>query len=310
MDPEFRRLRYCRYADDFIIGIIGSLEDAKRVYARVEQFLNKELNLEVAAEKSKINHSEDGTLFLGHEVRMYTGNKVMKVNKHLKRTTVKRMQLHVPRDRMVTLMKGGKFGDYEHGWASHNPRWLQREDVEILLAYNAVMRGFVNYYSLIVSPHKELGKLVWLMRTSFLKTLASKHKSTVAKTAHKLRLGRGDLGIQVEASKGKRTYKLFSMKDFKKTPKGTDVDVKPNVATVIGSRTSLVKRLQVETCEFCEQEGGYLEVHHVRKLKDVQKGKSSWQKQMAEMRRKTIVLCVKCHDALHAGTLADRRRKA
>ncbi len=309
MDQDFRRLRYCRYADDFIIGIIGSLEDAKEVYARVEQFLNEELHLEVAPEKSKISHSEDGTLFLGHNVRMYTGNKVMKVKNHLKRTIVKRMQLHVPRDRMVQLMKGGKFGDYEHGWASHNSRWLQREDVEILLAYNAVIRGFVNYYSLIVSPNKELGKLVWLMQVSFLKTLAHKHKSTVAKTAKKLRLSKGDLGIQVEASKGRRTYKLFSMKDFQRIPKGTDVDVKPNVATILGSRTSLVRRLQAETCEFCEQEGGYLEIHHVRKLKDVQKGKASWQKQMAEMRRKTLVLCVKCHDELHAGTLADRRRK-
>ncbi|WP_363321538.1 hypothetical protein [Polycladomyces subterraneus] len=41
-------------------------------------------------------------------------------------------------------------------------------------------------------------------------------------------------------------------------------------------------------------------MHHVRRLKDL-KGKKQWEKQMLSRRRKTIALCVKCHDDLHAG---------
>src|SRR5438093_1168693 len=72
-------------------------------------------------------------------------------------------------------------------------------------------------------------------------------------------------------------------------------------------KTELQKRREARKCECCEREEGYFEVHHVRKLADIKKGKASWEKLMIARRRKTLVLCIECHDRLHTGTLPDRR---
>lgn len=72
MDPGYRRLRYCRYADDFLVGVIGSKEDARGVFAEVRAFLTETLALSVSEEKSGIRKASDGAAFLGYEVRTYT----------------------------------------------------------------------------------------------------------------------------------------------------------------------------------------------------------------------------------------------
>jgi predicted HNH restriction endonuclease len=87
------------------------------------------------------------------------------------------------------------------------------------------------------------------------------------------------------------------------------VDIEPNVARYTWSRTEIVQRLNAQTCEYCGTDEGYFEVHHVRKLKDLD-GKERWQQVMATMRRKTLVLCHICHELLHNGTLPDWRYRA
>ena len=39
MDTEYRRVVYVRYADDFLIGVIGSKEDARQVKSDVGAFI-------------------------------------------------------------------------------------------------------------------------------------------------------------------------------------------------------------------------------------------------------------------------------
>ncbi|EEU95513.1 hypothetical protein FAEPRAA2165_02965, partial [Faecalibacterium duncaniae] len=45
-----------------------------------------------------------------------------------------------------------------------------------------------------------------------------------------------------------------------------------------------------------------LEIHHIRKLKDLS-GRKQWEIAMIGRKRKTMALCVYCHDKLHAGKL-------
>ncbi|PFR43580.1 group II intron reverse transcriptase/maturase, partial [Bacillus cereus] len=66
--------------------------------------------------------------------------------------------------------------------------------------------------------------------------------------------------------------------------------------------TSLIQRLMAYKCEWCNKETSDLEVHHVRKLKDL-KGKKWWERQMIARQRKTMVLCKRCHVDLHMGKL-------
>ena len=69
MDSEYRRLRYVRYADDFLCGIIGSKEDAQVIKEDIKKFLSEKLKLELSDEKTLITHSESPAAFLGFHIR-------------------------------------------------------------------------------------------------------------------------------------------------------------------------------------------------------------------------------------------------
>jgi group II intron reverse transcriptase/maturase len=75
-DPQYKRLRYLRYADDFLLGMTGSRQEAVGVMAEVTEYLERELHLTVSKEKSAIRHSKEGVIFLGYEVRSYTSDKI------------------------------------------------------------------------------------------------------------------------------------------------------------------------------------------------------------------------------------------
>ena len=159
-DDGFRRLHYCRYADDFIIGITGSKRDAEEIMVQVSKFLKEELNLTVAEEKSGIRHSRDGIQFLGYDMRIYSAERVTKVRRVGKVVRVKsfteRMQLHVPREKIQKFSKAKGYGEINKLRPMHKRQWLHRSDAEIILAYNAEIRGFANYYSLANSAKTEL----------------------------------------------------------------------------------------------------------------------------------------------------------
>jgi predicted HNH restriction endonuclease len=55
----------------------------------------------------------------------------------------------------------------------------------------------------------------------------------------------------------------------------------------------------------------YIEAHHIRKLANLRpKGRRElpdWKKRMAAMRRKTLIVCIECHDNIHAGRPCRQR---
>ena len=52
-DARFRRLLFCRYADDFLIGVIGSKADAQEIMQQVASFLRNRLKLESVGRKEQ-----------------------------------------------------------------------------------------------------------------------------------------------------------------------------------------------------------------------------------------------------------------
>ena len=149
-------------------------------------------------------------------------------------------------------------------------------------------------------------KLAQVWRVSLLKTLANKHKTSVNKIANQLKTDDG-LALIVQGEKKTCTIRVFRLKDLKTPlPNDPEIDKQPNVYLWTLSRSEVIKRLNRGQCEYCETKQGPFEVHHVRKLKDVAKGKALWQQVMAVKRRKTLVLCQACHHQLHAGTLPDK----
>jgi hypothetical protein len=149
---------------------------------------------------------------------------------------------------------------------------------------------------------------MYIAESSFLKTLANKHDTTVNKIATQLRQGH-DLVVTTYTKEGKpRRYLLFKLRNWNPqtvTDKLDKVDKLPVIGAALRSnRSSLEQRLQANVCEHCGKDGGFFEVHHVKKLKDV--GKQGWERILITRKKKTIVLCIECHDLLHAGKLSDR----
>lgn len=308
-DENYRRLMYNRYADDFIVGVIGSKREAKEIADNIIQFIENKLCIEIATEKFHIKHATQGVQYLGYDVHSYSGQKVLrnKINgKYTRsRTTKERVQLIIPEEKLWKYAKNRGYGDYYKNWTFSRPEILHGSDAEIIETYNAELRGLVNYYSIANSAKKTLNRVVSMGRSSCAKTLANKHKTSVTKTIKNMKKSNGEWVRTVEGDKEIHQFRVYRLKtDFKSVPIGyKGIDIPPNVIRFTYSRTELIAKMEAKVCEFCGASTEDVEVHHIRKLKDIQKGQEAWKVMMRARKRKTMVLCSKCHHKLHNGTL-------
>jgi len=309
-DCTYKRLYYCRYADDYLIGIIGSHADAEQISQEVKRYIEETLKLTIAEEKFHIRHSKEGATFLGYGVKTYSGNRVVKVKRGKYHTTNKsvseRIQLCLPPEKLQTFCETKRYGSYTKMEARHKAELLELSDAEIMLAYNSELRGLANYYALALNAKREMSKLERLWKMSLLKTLAAKHKTSTTKIAKQLKTKDG-YALTVHIKDTIRHIRIFRLKDLRPLPPNDSrMDIYPNIYMWTLSRTELIKRLNRKQCEYCGTTQGTFEVHHIRKLKDVAEGKTLWQRMMAARRRKTLVLCTQCHHLLHKGELPER----
>jgi RNA-directed DNA polymerase len=199
------------------------------------------------------------------------------------------------------------YGDLSRLKAIHRRHLIDSSVLEIVLAYNAEMRGLANYYRLANCAKHSLRKLHLLWQTSLLKTLSFKLRRSVNQVAHHLRIG-GRLAVRVKVEGRKeRLVEVFALKDLHQLPElGAAVDRLPNPMWTAG-RSDVLSRLHARKCEYCGATGVPCEVHHAHKLRDV-KDAPLWRQVAAARRRKRTVLCRSCHDALHAGKLTNREQ--
>ena len=304
MDGSYRRLKYIRYADDFILGVIGSKEDALRIKEDIKSFLSESLALELSEEKTLITHTGKSAKFLGYEITVTRDNHQRRdVRGCLRRTYGKRVRLNVS---MATLRdKLLEYGAMEIKLRNGKEIWKPKcrsglifnDDLEILDRYNRETVGFCNYY-LIANNCVVLHNFRYIMEYSMYKTFAGKYRSTVRKINKKYRLNK--LFTVKYEQQGVIKSRTFYKTSFKRrtTAFNGSCDIEPySIADV--SRTNLTDRLKAEKCELCGATGKLI-MHHVRNLKDL-KGKESWERLMSARKRKTIALCPSCHRLRHLG---------
>lgn len=305
LDPKYKRLKYVRYCDDFIIGIVGSKKDAQAVKNDLEQFLMKELKIELSREKTLITHTNKFAKFLGYNITISRDQTLRKDSKGVKKRYYSyNCRLYTPKDAWVGKLKSlGALRIKKDGtWQPmHRPELLHLSDLEILSIYNAEIRGLYNYYALSYNTNV-FNKFMYVMKYSMYKTFASKYKSSISKILKKYKKN-GVFTVQYETKSGTRSRVLYKeVFSRKKTIEASrQVDNLPEVNIYTG-RTELTQRLSANQCEWCGTTQGIMEVHHIKKLKDL-KGKAKWEKNMIARRRKTLVLCHECHVKLHKGQL-------
>jgi group II intron reverse transcriptase/maturase len=308
MDSSYRKLKYVRYADDFLIGVIGSKEDCKRIKDDIKSFLIEKLKLELSDEKTLITNAKKPAKFLGFDVYVRKSNETKrdkhgrtvrcfgdKIVLYITAEVMKKKLLSYNAVKLVT-QKGTEV------WEPRSRYYMKDlDDLEIISQVNSEIRGFYNYYA-IANNSSYVQSFSYIMEYSMYKTYALKYQTSVSKEKAKKCIN-GVFSIPYKNRKGDIIYRRFYNEGFKrqKIARGAYVDNFPMTVTITGGRNSLIERLQNEKCELCGA-NEKLEMHHIRKLKDL-KGKEDWIKRMIARKRKTLAVCSKCHDKIHAGKL-------
>lgn len=308
-DTSFKRLQYVRYADDFIVGIIGSKEEAVAVKAQIKNFVMGVLGLELSDEKTLITHSEKKARFLGYDISVRRSsatkrNKAGNIRRHLSGTVKLEMPLELMRKKLLecgamTIEKTVYGKEY---WKAKARYYLKdNDDLEILEQYNSEIRGFRNYYR-IANNASHANSFGYIMQYSMFKTFATKYRTSMSTIISRLRINK-DYGVRYTDKTGKVKIRLFYNEGFARKPmvKSAGVDIIPSTVKY-SSKTSLMNRLSAGECELCGKTDCEIEIHHVRKLKDL-KGKCYWERFMIARNRKTLALCIECHRKLHSGKL-------
>jgi len=314
---EFKRLKYCRYADDFIYGIIGTKHDAEAIMQTVKEFLRDSLRLETSPEKTCIQKAAKGIEFLSYGIQTQYKEKEIKAKHHYGRYTTRRtvtggILLSVPQHKVMQFCKKYGYGNWQENKPLHRAELTNGSDLEIIETFNAELRGLANYYALAREVKADLSKLEYLSLYSLFKTLAAKHDSKLTLIIKRLKRGNEYIHRYRFKDDWKET-KVFQLKHMTK-PNG-EVDELPSTLYLASPRSELIRRMEAEECEYCGRTDLPVEVHHVRKLKDLKSKPhlEMWQKVMIARHRKTLLLCAgtpdSCHRLLHQGKLPSKRHQ-
>ncbi|MDC3415672.1 reverse transcriptase domain-containing protein [Aquibacillus sp. 3ASR75-54] len=271
MDKFYQRMKYVRYAEDFVIGIAGSKQSALYIKEMSKTFLEKELYLDLSEEETLITHLEQPIPFLGYEFHTWNEIKVKtvtyKTQKHplKKRTLSGAIKLEIPEKKIKEFAIKNGYGNLDTFKVIHRAKLINNSELEILYTYNAELRGIANYYKLANNYH-HLDKLFYLAESSFIKTIANKRRSSSKKVASSMRTHiQGVLSIVRKDKQGnEKIHQLVKLKDLPKhkgalKADSSEIDQLANTWKYSG-RTEFEQRLLANKCEACSTTEAQMEV--------------------------------------------------
>jgi len=301
-DPNFRRLWYVRYADDWLLGFSGPREEAEAIKGQLNAFLRATLKLTLSEEKTLITHARTASArFLGYKVVTQQADD-KQCRAHHRRCINGALGLKIP----VEVIRTKCALYMRHGKPTHLAARLHATDYSIVTQYQAEYRGVVQYYLMAFNVHR-LWQVHRVMQLSLAQTLANKHRTSVHTIFHKHRATvatpHGPLRVlEVQHKRGEGQTPLIARFGGIALRWHRHGILNDQPKEVYGRRSEVVQRLLAQTCELCGAQE-QCAVHHIRRLADLhkpgRKEKPMWIQRMVAYRRKTLVTCRACHEALH-----------
>ena len=299
-DPEYKSLHFNRYADDFIVGIIGSRKDAEKIKTDIRDFLANTLKLTLSDEKTKITHSSELIDYLGYQFTVRRCRDAKRDESGvLRRMWYGKVALYVPHSKWVQKLKeyqafkivAGKDGK-ERWKPLHRGKLMHKDEIAIVSQFNAEIRGLYNFYSMAENV-SVLNNFHFIMKGSFLKTLAAKGSTSCNKIRKKYEQD-GVISIPYITKEGPKRCEFYHDGFTKKKElPSLSADTLPQYVKY-AKPNSLARRLKAGICELCGSDTKEIHMHHVRRLKDL-KGENELELKMMQMRRKSIALCPECY---------------
>ena len=307
MDESYRKLKYVRYADDFLIGVIGSGNECQQIKKDIKYFLHDKLQLELSEEKTLITHAEEAARFLSYDILVRKNHLLKRDEKTGRFSKIynKRPVLKMPED--VMKKKLIEYGAVRFTHHNGQEQWkpfsrahlLNKDDLELLSQYNAEIRGLYNYYSIAVNVGA-MHTFYYFMKYSLFKTLGRKYQMSVPSVCRKYYVN-GTFTVLYQNKKGEQRSRIIYNEGFRQQKEIIEytVDQQPDIMYTQGI-TSLIDRLKARECELCGA-AEELQMHHIRKMSDIKQGKEPWQVRMIARQRKTMAVCKPCHRKIHNG---------
>lgn len=304
-DPDYRRLKYVRYADDFLLGYVGTRQEAETIKQHLGDFLRTQLRLELSNDKTLITHARSAAArFLGYDVTVMQDNR-----KHTngRRSINGVVSLRVPRN----VLQAKCLPYVKHGVPAHRNELIHQSVFDIVSQYQSVYRGVVNFYRMAHNL-RDVAHLKGIMQHSLTRTLAAKLRISVPEVYRRYRApildedGTRRVGFEVRIERDGKPPLIA---------RWGGISLAWNIDTTFDDRfvpfrfantTEIVQRLLADKCELCSSRDR-IQVHHIRALKDLKRkgrpDKPLWVTVMAARRRKTLVVCHQCHVDIHGGRL-------
>jgi len=309
-DPNFRRLMYIRYADDFIILIEGTVNEAHMIKNNVKELLWSHCRLELNDSKTTISNLSDNKFkFLGAEiVKPIRGTLLSKIGNVRRRPHLKLLLKAPIFDLVQDLLKAGFIRRNPKG--AYTPvaftKITNLTHYEIVSFFNTKIRGIINFYS-FASNYNRLRYILFLLQFSCAYTLARKLKLRPYTKVFK-RFGKKltcpDTEVGLEWPRTMKVLHDYKKKSFNLT--------KPSDLIKITWSNKITKSTFGKVCALCDSTSK-IEMHHLRSVKDVRTkmrtGNSIYQQWIGATLRKQIPLCGYHHNLYHSGQLtpADLR---
>nr|YP_009710018.1 hypothetical protein [Coleochaete scutata]QFU80123.1 hypothetical protein [Coleochaete scutata] len=331
-DAKYLKIVYARFADDFLIGIIGPKRLAQRIRALVAKFLRNRLKLELSLDKTKITRTKDNkTPFLGYLIsysptvvftscRRYQG-KWRKIRVHKQGI----MSLLIDMPKVISRLHNKGFCDPK-GNPQPNFRYLHDPQSYSVSRLSSVLRGLANYYHLAETKRRGIGRITYIIQHSLAQLFAAKFKLRTRAQVFK-RAGR-DLSKPILTKKRKVAAGTTDQQLTKwaeeaggivtpapiRLPYTKSCEISPPDVKSLSSnwkaqqpikdplemlnwRSLRGRNLLISPCAICGS-NEEVEMHHVRGLKDI-KGRSLVEQLMIAAKRKQIPLCKKHHMEVH-----------
>lgn len=303
-DPNYVRVRYVRYADDWMIGITGSKELATEIRMQAGDFLRDVLKLELSIEKTKITHCSGRARFLGFLIGAPVYKNVLRrkikgaaEHSHLRRTSNSQIRLWLDKDELINTLRSERFIKTKSGkdFAISKRSYVHLDPDEIVLRYSAIKRGWRNYYRPAMNI-RALGYVDYMMRFSLAKTLAHKYRTSMKQ---QFRMRGRSLKVMRDVNGKVRTTQYWEC-DYAKDVNGFMVNPRDPDSLIKRYQRRVKSKLGMDCCVCGSKEN--TQMHHIRHLrkggKVVVKG---FNRILADINRKQIPVCHGCHVQIHAG---------
>jgi len=300
-DNGYIRIRYVRYADDWLVGVIGPHKLAEEIKEKVGNFLKTRLHLTLSLEKTRITHAKsEEAAFLGFKIRLDRSEKSLKITKSTngsgrtfaRRSTGMQVVLRAPMDKLIKRLNEKSFCDSK-GTPIPKKGWMFLDEDQIINLFSSVNRGLLQFYR-PADNWAEMVRIQYILTFSLAKTLAMKRQVPMPRV-----FSNGEIQTIVRRKDGNKAIKFYQNKDWKVDrqafTESEDIDL-----VQMAARLRTRSKLGFECCICGDPKE--VEMHHIRHVRKMTNSKAKgFARIMAILNRKQVPVCRACHHKIHTG---------